>query len=60
MRVVTVQAIVLDWRMLKQKWPALFRMALITGLVNGVCLKQGFGNAAMRVMTVDTGNLAFE
>ena len=60
MRVVTVQAIVLDRRVFKQKRPALFRMTLITGLVNGVSLEQGLGDTTVRVVAIDAGDLAFQ
>ena len=57
---MTMHAIILHRRMLKQKRPTLFRVALITGLVNSIGFQQGPGNTPMRVMTVDTSYFSFQ
>src|SRR5215831_5641785 len=51
-RVMTGQAIFPHRRVLEQKWPALFGVALITSVVDRACDQQRFGSAAVRIMTI--------
>jgi len=60
MRGVAIEAIVLNGGMFKKGRAAFFRMALITGLVDGIGFQQGPGIAAVGIMTINTGNFAFQ
>ena len=56
---VTIRAAVTNWRVFKQKRSALFRVALIAGLIYRVSLQQRVGRAPMGVVAVEAGDLAF-
>jgi len=60
MRRVAIRAIVANRRMLKQEGPALFGMARITDLIDAVCFEQRRRRAAVGIVAIGTGHLAFE
>jgi len=57
---VAVGAILNDGRMLPQEWTALFRMAGVAGLSDGVLDHQPRAGGTMRVVAVGAADLAFE
>ena len=58
-RIVAIRAILAHRRVLEEERSALFGVALVASVVNGICLQQTLGGAAMRVMTVGTDHLSF-
>ena len=56
MRIVTVQAVLGYIGMLIEKGTPFLRVALDTGLLDGVLLQVGPGKAAVRIVTVDAKN----
>ena len=59
MGIVAVQTVLAHRRVLEQERSAFLRMALVAIVVDRVLAQQRFGEAAMRVMTVRAGDLAF-
>lgn len=57
---MTVEAILRDGGMLEQKRTALFRVALITGFIDGIRFKQIFRGTAVGIVAIDATDLAFK
>ena len=60
MRVVAIQATLAYRGMFKNERPTLLGMTLETHLIDGICLEQGIGRTAVRIVAVTAGHLAFE
>ena len=57
---MTVQTAVTYRCMLKDKWPALFGVTLIAGLVDRIGFKEWIRNTAMGIVAIDTGEFALQ
>jgi len=58
-RVVAVQAILAHRRVLEQERPALFGMTLVASVIDRIGAQHRLGEAAMRIMAIRAGDLAF-
>ena len=58
-RIMAVQTVLAHRRMLEQERTALFRMALVAGLVDRIGLEQRAGQGAMRIVAVVATHLSF-
>ena len=58
-RRVAVETVLTNRRMLEQKRAALFRVALVAGLVDRIGLEQRAGQCAMRIVAIVAAHLAF-
>ena len=59
MRMMAGHAIFPHRRVLPNKRPAFFGVALVTGVVDRIRFHQHFGRRAVRVVTIDAGNFSF-
>ena len=57
---MTIDAIVANRGVLVQERPALFRMAIVAGLIDAIGLEQGGCRAAVRIVAIDATDLALE
>jgi len=58
-RIVTVHTVFANREVFPKERPTLVRMALITRVIDGSALQQGFGETAVRVVTIGTCHLTF-
>lgn len=58
-RLMAIETIFPDRRMLPNEGTAFFVVALVTQLIDGNILEQWRGIGTVRIMTIDTGHLAF-
>jgi len=57
---MAIRAIVTNRRVLEQEGPALFRMAIVAGLIDAIRLEQRRRRAAMRIVAIRAADFAFQ